>query len=145
MSREYKTVRRKRKSSHYISFPTMPTAPPVCIDAETADDKSRKSILEHAPITLNDHTVDDSEASSRDSRVWLKLDLLVLPMVAMLSCLAGLVCRHIFPHSWLKPMTTIIKDQGNVGNARIAGLQQYLGMSDEQVRVRIPECSFMIA
>ena len=75
----------------------------------------------------------------------MKLDLLVLPMVAMLSCLAGLVCRHIFPHSWLKPMTTIIKDQGNVGNARIAGLQQTLGMSDEQVRVRIPACSFMIA
>ena len=75
----------------------MPTAPPVCIDAETADDKSRKSILEHAPITLNDHTVDDSEASSRNSRVWLKLDLLVLPMVAMLSCLAGLVCRHTSP------------------------------------------------
>ena len=88
----YKTVRRQRKSSHCPPLSPMSTAPPLKSGAGIVyDDKSRESILEHAPVTLNDLTLDGLEISSGRSRVWLKLDLIVLPIIAMLTWLVCLV------------------------------------------------------
>ena len=70
----------------------MSTAPPLQSgDGIVYDDKSQESILEHAPVTLNDLTLDGLEISSGRSRVWLKLDLIVLPIIAMLTWLVCLV------------------------------------------------------
>ena len=121
----------------------MSTGPPLRTDVETEDDKSRESVLERGLVTLNDSALDIPEASSCKSRVWWKLDLLVLPTVGILSCLACLVRHDFFLHMLLNPMVTALQDLANVGNAKIAGLQQTLGISDEQVS--LPACSIRIA
>ena len=126
-----------------LPFPTMSTGPPLRTDVETEDDKSRESVLEHGVVTSNDSALDIPEASSCKSRVWWKLDLLVLPIVGILSCLTCLVRHDPFLHMLLNPMTTALQDLANVGNAKIAGLQQKLGISDEQVR--FPACPLKIA
>ncbi|EIW60615.1 MFS general substrate transporter [Trametes versicolor FP-101664 SS1] len=48
-----------------------------------------------------------------DSSVWAKMDLIVLPVTTMMFFLSSL-------------------DRSNIGNARVAGFQEQLGISDEQ-------------
>ncbi|RPD70848.1 MFS general substrate transporter [Lentinus tigrinus ALCF2SS1-7] len=94
----------------------MSTAPGIATDVETVDDKPRNIILEQAVLTLDDDTLHGSVSCPRRSRVWLKIDFLVLPVVTMIYLLACL-------------------DLANIGNARIAGLQQKLGISDAQFSI----------
>ena len=51
---------------------------------------------------------------------------------AHLARLSGSWCTHLY--RLLHRMTTALQDLSNIGNARIAGLQQTLGISDKQVR-----------
>ncbi|TFK89282.1 MFS general substrate transporter [Polyporus arcularius HHB13444] len=83
---------------------------------EVFDDKSTASIFEHVVLPQDDHALGAPDPSVRSTRVWLKMDLLVLPIVTLLffiDCLG----------------------HANIGNARIAGLQQTLSMSDKQFSI----------
>ncbi|KAI0765787.1 major facilitator superfamily domain-containing protein [Irpex lacteus] len=82
----------------------------------------RHSSLPYSPELLNGNPVRSSfPATSEenqvlrgdDSAVWSKIDRIVLPIVTTILLLCFL-------------------DRGNIGNARIAGLQQDLSMSDHQ-------------
>lgn len=111
----------------------MSTASPLCDDKELVDDKLPTGILEQVPSV--DPTLGVPESAIRPSPVWWKLDLLVLPIVFMVPFFSCLV-RHTSLHRTLFTALTIdlhFQDAANIGNARIAGLQQNLGISDEQV------------
>ena len=73
-------------------------------------------------------------AVTAQGNVWRQIDLWVLPMVTMLFFLQFLV-RNAADHGYHRVLTDrrLIQDKGNVGNARVAGLQKELGMSDTQV------------
>ncbi|KAI8976644.1 MFS general substrate transporter [Trametes punicea] len=64
----------------------------------------------------------DTEASKYDAkaanRLWVKIDLIVLPVVTIIYFLASL-------------------DKSNIGNARIAGLQKQLKMTDDQYSIAL--------
>ncbi|KAL7277412.1 hypothetical protein ACG7TL_009274 [Trametes sanguinea] len=66
--------------------------------------------------STSDYDRDDKvcqDAASKTGTVWTKLDLIVLPLVTTIYFLSSL-------------------DRSNIGNARIAGLQRQLHMSDDQ-------------
>ncbi|KAI0717497.1 MFS general substrate transporter [Cerioporus squamosus] len=94
----------------------MATASRPHTDIEIIDDKVTASIFEQVVVPADDCAIDLPESSVRSRRVWLKMDLLVLPIVTVLNFIACL-------------------DLANIGNARIAGLQQTLGISDEQFSI----------
>ncbi|OSC96591.1 MFS general substrate transporter [Trametes coccinea BRFM310] len=58
------------------------------------------------------------DAASKAGTVWTKLDLIVLPVVTTIYFLSSL-------------------DRSNIGNARIAGLQRQLHMSDDQYSIAL--------
>ena len=66
-------------------------------------------------------------------RAWLKMDLLALPFVTAIYLLYTIVSTVAISLR-ASLLTTGWQDKANVGNARIAGLQEKLHMSDTQVR-----------
>lgn len=73
----------------------MSAASPLCDDKELVDDKLPTGILEQVPSV--DPTLGIPESTVQSSRVWLKLDLLILPIVFMIYFLENLV-RHASLH-----------------------------------------------
>ncbi len=69
-------------------------------------------------------------------RVWLKLDLFLLPVMGMFYFLSFLVR---FSLSFLLPSITerSPQDRVNIGNARIAGLQHDLQMTNKQYSIAL--------
>ncbi|KAI0781188.1 MFS general substrate transporter [Trametes elegans] len=73
---------------------------------------------EHDRVALSANSPDDGGEGSTPAptpvrNVWAKMDLVVLPVTSMMFFLSSL-------------------DRSNIGNARIAGFQAHLGISDEQ-------------
>lgn len=63
--------------------------------------------------------------------VWLRIDLFLLPIVTIIFFLSFLVSTSVSSKSSLADRHP--QDKGNIGNARVAGLQQQLHMSNNQV------------
>ncbi|KAI0690801.1 MFS general substrate transporter [Cytidiella melzeri] len=85
----------------------------VCKQTHFVDDQPPLHTLSFAPST------DTSGKRQRDLEVaWRKMDCTVLPVVTVIFFLSFL-------------------DKGNIGNARIAGLQHELGMSDYQYTIAL--------
>ncbi len=74
-------------------FSHMATVSRVHTDMEIFDDKSTTSIFEHVVLPQDDHALGAPDPSVRSTRVWLKMDLLVLPIVTLLFFIDCLV-RH---------------------------------------------------
>lgn len=71
----------------------------------------------------------DEEAAALDQRVWRKIDWVVVPLVTMFYLLSWLVCSEL---SLILPLN-LFQDRTNLGNARIAGLQKDLKLTNNQV------------
>lgn len=71
-----------------------------------------------------------------EKRVWLKLDFYLLPVVAILYLLSFLVrnCRY---NVCILRTYQRYQDRTNVGNARIAGLQSDLHMTNHQYSIAL--------
>jgi len=68
-------------------------------------------------------------------KVWRKVDLYVLPVVAMFYLLSFLV-SHLLQGVEAKPFT-LLQDRTNLGNARVAGLQKDLKMTNKQYSIAL--------
>jgi len=70
----------------------------------------------------------------RASKVWIKLDIWIVPMVTMLYLLSFMVrdslCRP-------RICAESAQDRVNLGNARVAGLQADLGLTNHQYSVAV--------
>lgn len=78
----------------------------------------------------------EDPAMTEGGAVWRKLDYHILPLMAMYFFLSFLVCTSILSsHSVLKYHA--LQDRTNVGNARVAGLQKDLGMSNKQYSIAL--------
>ena len=75
------------------------------------------------------------DAPSHPRKLWRKLDLLVLPLISMIFFLFSLV-SHRIPQPVAKCSFALIQDRYSIGNARVAGLQEALHITDEQVRFK---------
>ncbi len=100
---------------------------------EVADEKSI-SHFEYAPAVL--------DAASRNApphlaKLWRKLDLLVLPIISIIYFLFSLVrmclCVSVSPDA----DNAYVQDRYSIGNARVAGMQNALHITDEQVSLSI--------
>ncbi|TFK44565.1 major facilitator superfamily domain-containing protein [Crucibulum laeve] len=85
---------------------------------EKASSKGSRSSLEKRVDTSSEHTGSSEHDSALDKKVWWKIDLYVLPVITMFYLL-----------SWL--------DRTNLGNARVAGLQRDLKMTNTQYSIAL--------
>ncbi|GJE85450.1 MFS general substrate transporter [Phanerochaete sordida] len=79
---------------------------------------SKSSLPDKYDSSTTDTTLEASVPVPANSRVWLKIDLFVLPVVTIIFFLQFL-------------------DKGNIGNARVAGLQEELGMTNTQYSIAL--------
>ena len=68
-------------------------------------------------------------------KVWRKMDLYILPVVAMFYLLSFLV-SYLLPDINYKPFT-LPQDRTNFGNARVAGLQKDLKLTNKQYSIAL--------
>jgi len=99
---------------------------------------------------MSDSSVSDPEKGAADigsvssvgptedpalEKVWRKVDLYVLPVVAMFYLLSFLV-SHLLQDVEAKPFM-LRQDRTNLGNARVAGLQKDLKMTNKQYSIAL--------
>lgn len=146
----------------FISSPDNSPARLLCSTAMTDSSKSyndagaeleKKSIedssSEHGVGAMD--ALNSGASGAATAKLWTKLDLLVLPVVTMMYFLSSLVSLTITLQAPVLPWAAFKshrthhhcgavpyhQDRSNIGNARIAGLQQELHMSDYQVLLRV--------
>ena len=115
----------------------MATSPPPS-DVKSFNDSYGPADHLIAPNGPNDPSFSPS------STTWLKVDLVVLPVISIMYFLSSLVrsaserlsgspSLTVLTWVYISGSSRLIKDRTNIGNARIAGLQQQLHISDDQV------------
>lgn len=71
-----------------------------------------------------------------ERRVWRKLDMWLLPVVTIFYLLNFLVSLE-HPQPYLSSAHLVTQDRSNIGNARIAGLQKDLKMTNKQYSIAL--------
>ena len=96
--------------------------------------KDRSSIAESG----SGETLSDSVDPVLEKTIWRKLDFYILPVVAMFYFLSFLVrVGRCFLFRMNSDGRCDYQDRSNIGNARVAGLQQDLKMTNYQYSIAL--------
>ena len=87
-----------------------------------------------ASLGPSSEEVDSELDHERFKRVWMKFDLWVVPIACMFYLLSFLVCFSIYLFN--KHLISV-QDRVNLGNARVAGLQTDLKLTNHQYSVAL--------
>lgn len=76
--------------------------------------------------------LDDSETKKLEKRLLRKIDLNILPLMALSMFVSFLVCYDVHQSTPLWTCSNKGQDRGNIGNARVLGMQKDLGFSNQK-------------
>jgi hypothetical protein len=126
----------------------MPSLKSTTHERDDSELKEKKIVYHEGPGDALDIESFNEDRLQLEKTTWRKLDMYILPIATMFYLMSFLV-RFVFYsltkhsscyHARRESLILRKQDRSNIGNARVAGLQKDLKMSNTQVRLAI-SCS----